>query len=115
MKAARGRDGSRAVPRIAWDDYAIIIASPGEFRIPVSEAMKPSNSDPRNETMMKMLAKIEIGERAGGGMDKIIAGLGLTGYEKPRYAVAFGPNRTTLTMLLTYVSGVSTDRNELER
>lgn len=39
----------------------------------------------------------------------------MTGYEKPSYKVAFGPNRTTLTMLLTYVSGVSTGRNELER
>ena len=39
----------------------------------------------------------------------------MTGYEKPSYEVAFGPNRTTLTILLTYVSGVSTGRNELER
>ena len=75
-----------------WDDEAITIANPGDFRMPVEEAKKPGSTDPRNETMMRMFAMVEIGERAGSGMDKIFGGwawgrvrrAGLRGRLRPR-------------------------------
>ena len=83
-----------------WDDEAITIANPGDFRMPVEEAKKPGSTDPRNETMMRMFAMVEIGERAGSGMDKIFEGWAWAGYAEPSYEVAYGPDRTTLTLPL---------------
>ena len=83
-----------------WDDEAITIANPGDFRMPVEEARKPGSTDPRNETMMRMFAMVEIGERAGSGMDKIFGGWAWAGYAEPGYEVAYGPDRTTLTLPL---------------
>ena len=83
-----------------WDDEAITIANPGDFRMPVEEARKPGSTDPRNETMMRMFAMVEIGERAGSGMDKIFEGWAWAGYAEPSYEVAYGPDRTTLTLPL---------------
>ena len=83
-----------------WDDEAITIANPGDFRMPVEEARKPGSTDPRNEAMMRMFAMVEIGERAGSGMDKIFEGWAWAGYAEPSYEVAYGPDRTTLTLPL---------------
>ena len=83
-----------------WNDEAITIANPGDFRMPVEEARKPGSTDPRNEAMMRMFAMVEIGERAGSGMDKIFGGWEWAGYAEPSYDVAYGPDRTTLTLPL---------------
>ena len=96
-----------------WGNEAITIENPGDFRMPVEEAMKPGKSDPRNETMMKMFSMAEIGERAGSGMDKIFKGWEWAGYDTPTYEVEYGPDRTTLTLPLvdssSDSSGVSSD------
>lgn len=96
-----------------WNDEAITIANPGDFRMPIEEARKPGSTDPRNEAMMRMFAMVEIGERAGSGMDKIFGGWEWAGYEAPSYDVAFGPDRTTLTLPL--VSADSTSRAQSKR
>lgn len=83
-----------------WSNEAITIANPGDFRMPVEEARKPGKSDPRNETIMKMFSRVEIGERAGSGMDKIFNGWSWAGYAEPSYEVEYGPDRTTLTLPL---------------
>ena len=83
-----------------WNDEAITIANPGDFRMPVEEARKPGSTDPRNEAMMRMFSMVEIGERAGSGMDKIFGGWEWAGYAEPSYEVAYGPDRTTLTLPL---------------
>lgn len=95
-----------------WNDEAITIANPGDFRMPIEEARKPGSTDPRNEAMMRMFSMVEIGERAGSGMDKIFGGWKWAGYKEPSYDVAFGPDRTTLTLPL--VSADSTgNRTEM--
>lgn len=45
--------------------------NPGNMRISLSEALQNSASDPRNGVMMKMLALVEYGERAGSGLQGI--------------------------------------------
>ena len=54
-----------------------------------------------------MFAMVEIGERAGSGMDKIYDGWAWAGYKEPSYEVAYGPDRTTLVLPLS--SGESSD------
>ena len=48
--------------------------------------------------------------RAGSGMDKIFGGWEWAGYGEPSYDVAYGPDRTTLTLPLVSAdsTGVST-------
>ena len=83
-----------------WGDDAITIANPGDFRMPIEEARKPGSSDPRNETMLKIFSFVNIGERAGSGMGTIENGWTAAGYPAPSYDVAYGPDRTTLTLPL---------------
>ena len=46
-------------------------ANPGSMRVSLKEALQDSASDPRNGVMMKMLAMVEYGERAGSGLQGI--------------------------------------------
>ena len=84
-----------------WRRNKIEISNPGDFRMPIEEAMKPGSSDPRNEGLMRMFAMIDIGERASSGLNKIMQGWVASGYDMPSYNVAYGPDRTTLTLPLT--------------
>ena len=94
-----------------WREDAITIENPGDFRMPIEEAMKPGKSDPRNETLLSMFALVDAGERAGSGMDKIFTGWKSSGFPEPAYAVEYGPDRSILTLPLadssTYSSGYS--------
>lgn len=92
-----------------WNEDAITIANPGDFRVPVDEARRPGVSDPRNETMLRMFSMVEVGERAGSGLSKILAGWAEAGYDEPFYAEEFGPDRTTLTLPLTAGQNDSAD------
>lgn len=46
-------------------------ANPGSMRVSLKEVLQDSASDPRNGVMMKMLAMVEYGERAGSGLQGI--------------------------------------------
>ena len=92
-----------------WREGDIEIANPGDFRMPIAEAMKPGSSDPRNEVLLSMFAMIDVGERAGSGMDKIMRGWKSAGYAEPCYEVEYGPDRTTLTLPLLEVSAEESD------
>ncbi|WP_139651348.1 ATP-binding protein [Raoultibacter phocaeensis] len=83
------------------EQNALSLANPGDFRIDIERAMRGGVSDPRNETLMKMFALVDIGERAGSGLPKIFRGWAECGYLSPFYKEEFGPDRTTLTLPLT--------------
>ena len=83
-----------------WRSDAFAIANPGGFRMPIEEARKPGSSDPRNETLLRMFSMIDVGERAGSGMDKIFNGWAWAGYGEPTYEMERNPDRTTLTLPL---------------
>jgi len=83
-----------------WGADAFTIANPGGFRMPIEEARKPGSSDPRNETLLRMFSMIDVGERAGSGMDKIFNGWAWVGCGEPTYTVGCSPDRTTLTLPL---------------
>lgn len=46
-------------------------ANPGTMRVSLKDAIQDNSSDPRNGTMMRMLAMVEYGERAGSGLHRI--------------------------------------------
>ncbi|WP_286143115.1 ATP-binding protein [Adlercreutzia caecimuris] len=83
-----------------WREDALLIANPGDFRIPIEKAMQPGASDPRNATMLKMFSMIDAGERAGSGISKILHGWKEAGYASPFYEEEYGPDRTILTLPL---------------
>ena len=95
-----------------WDDDAITIANPGDFRMPIEEARKPGASDPRNETMLKIFSFVNVGERAGSGMGTIANGWAAGGYAEPSYEVAYGPDRTTLTLPLVPADSTGGNRQQ---
>lgn len=83
-----------------WKDDALVIENPGDFRMPLEEAMRPGSSDPRNATMLKMFAMVDAGERAGSGISKILHGWRESGYADPVYSEEYGPDRTRLVLPL---------------
>lgn len=96
-----------------WKNDALEIENPGDFRIPIEEAMKPGESDPRNETMLKMFSLVNAGERAGSGITKIIHGWQETKYKQPFYNEQYGPDRIILTMPLAGAEDARTTTNFL--
>lgn len=74
-------------------------ANPGNMRVSLNEAVHDNISDPRNGVMLKMLALVEYGERAGSGLQGIF-----TTWEKvyhiiPEIEIAMsGVDRTTLIL-----------------
>jgi ATP-dependent DNA helicase RecG len=78
----------------------IELSNPGAFRVSIEGAIAGGLSDPRNETLMRMFAFVEIGERAGSGLPKIYFGWKETGLPEPIIKEEYGPDRTTLILPL---------------
>ena len=55
-------------------------------------------SDPRNKALMKMFNLINIGERAGSGVQNIFNVWEDEGWEEPTIEERFDPDRTVLTL-----------------
>lgn len=75
-------------------------ANPGSMRVSLAEALQDSASDPRNGVMMKMLAMVEYGERAGSGLQGIFKTWESVYHHAPKLEVSTsgGVDRTTLTL-----------------
>lgn len=75
-------------------------ANPGSMRVSLTEALQDSASDPRNGVMMKMLAIVEYGERAGSGLQGIFKTWRSVYHCEPKLEVTTsgGVDRTTLTL-----------------
>ena len=75
-------------------------ANPGSMRVSLTEAIHDSASDPRNGVMMKMLAMVKYGERAGSGLQGIFKTWQSVYHCAPKLEVTTsgGVDRTTLTL-----------------
>lgn len=75
-------------------------ANPGCMRVSLNEALQDSASDPRNGVMMKMLAMVEYGERAGSGLQGIFKTWQKVYHNSPKLEVTTtgGIDRTTLVL-----------------
>ena len=68
------------------------------MRIPVAEAFKGGQSDPRNPLLHKMFSYLGYGERAGSGLSMINDVWKEKGWVIPKIEETFNPNRTTLIL-----------------
>lgn len=74
-------------------------ANPGNMRVSLTEAVHDNMSDPRNGVILKMLALVEYGERAGSGLQGIFTTWEKVYHIKPTLEIATGGvDRTTLTL-----------------
>ena len=81
----------------------IEFSNPGSMRMSIEEAFAGGNTDPRNETILKIFSLIKIGERAGTGIQTILHVINMFGYSKPIIEESFNPDRTKLTIFIGHV------------
>ena len=91
--------GSRGVV-ITLEITQITFANPGYSRTGKIQMLKGGVSDPRNRGLMKLFNLIDIGERAGSGIPKIINIWNDEGMKEPIIEEQFDPDRTILSLPL---------------
>lgn len=91
--------GTRGIVIKKYKDK-IEFSNPGCMRLSIEEAFADGNTDPRNETILKMFSIIKIGERAGTGIQTILNAINEFGYEQPLFEESFNPDRTKFTIYL---------------
>ena len=92
--------GRRGV-RIEMRPGGIVVSNPGRFRVPIAEAENGGCSDPRNETILRMLNYIGKAERAGSGVRNVIRICGDLGLEPPLIEERYSPDTVTVTVRLS--------------
>ncbi|BCA87613.1 transcriptional regulator [Adlercreutzia hattorii] len=83
-----------------WKEDGLHFSNPGGFRVGIKDAYIGGNSDPRNETMMKMFTLINIGERAGGGIPDMVKKWTSSGYGTPVLSEQVNPERSSILLPL---------------
>ena len=83
-----------------WKEDGLHFANPGGFRVGLKDAYIGGNSDPRNETMMKMFTLISVGERAGGGIPDMVKKWTAAGYGRPVLSEQVNPERSSILLPL---------------
>lgn len=71
-------------------------ANPGDMRIGLQAAMAGGVSDPRNVTLLKMFALVDIGERAGSGIPGFVHTWRYWVKKEPQFTLLSNPSRTML-------------------
>lgn len=77
----------------------IEFSNPGSMRMSLEEAFAGGNTDPRNETILKIFSLIKIGERAGTGIQTIVNAVRNYGYGDFIMEESFNPDRTKTTIV----------------
>ncbi len=91
--------GSRGVVITLHADR-ITLANPGYSRTGKIQMMRGGISDPRNRGLMKMFNLIDVGERAGSGIPKIVNIWRDEGLKDPVIEEQFDPDRILITLSL---------------
>ncbi len=104
--------GSRGVV-ITLHQNRITLSNPGYSRAGKIQMMLGGISDPRNRGLMKMFNLIDIGERAGSGIPKIVNIWKREGLKEPVIEEQFDPDRTIITLSLEKKQAIKTsDKND---
>ena len=90
--------GRRGV-RIETRPGRLVAHNPGRFRVTLSEAESGGHSDPRNETILRMLNYIGKAERVGSGVRNVFRICGNLGLEPPRIEESYTPDSVTVTVV----------------
>lgn len=91
--------GTRGVVIKKYKDR-IVFSNPGILRMSVEDILEGGNSDPRNQTILKIFSLIKIGERAGTGFQTILHAVKTMGYEMPLINESYNPDRTQITIYI---------------
>ncbi len=74
------------------------ISNPGTIRVTKEEFYVGGNSDPRNPNILKMFGFVNVGERAGSGVDKIMTAWAEQNWKKPEFDFSERNDRVTLKL-----------------
>ena len=74
------------------------ISNPGTIRVTKEEFYAGGNSDPRNPNILKMFGFVNVGERAGSGVDKIMTAWAEQNWKKPEFDFSERSDRVTLKL-----------------
>ena len=74
------------------------ISNPGTIRVTKEEFYAGGNSNPRNPNILKMFGFVNVGERAGSGVDKIMTAWAEQNWKKPEFDFSERNDRVTLTL-----------------
>ena len=99
--------GSRGVV-ITLHSNRITLANPGYSRTGKIQMMLGGISDPRNRGLIKMFNLIDVGERAGSGIPKIVNTWKDEGLKDPVIEEQFDPDRTLITLSLEKKQAIKT-------
>ena len=94
------------------------ISNPGTIRVTKEEFYAGGNSDPRNPNILKMFGFVNVGERAGSGVDKIMTAWAEQNWKKPEFDFSERNDRVTLKLevgQVVYIPGVADIRNKTDR
>lgn len=94
----------------------ITISNPGTIRITKEEFFAGGNSDPRNPNLLKIFGFVNVGERAGSGVDKIMTAWEEQNWEKPMYDISLRAERVTLQLevgQVVYIPGAADIRKNV--
>ena len=94
----------------------ITISNPGTIRITKEEFYAGGNSDPRNPNLLKIFGFVNVGERAGSGVDKIMTAWEEQNWKKPVYDISLRSERVTLQLevgQVVYIPGAADLRAEV--
>ena len=93
----------------------ITISNPGTIRITKEEFYAGGNSDPRNPNILNMFGFVNVGERAGSGVDKIMTAWQEQNWKKPEFDFSVRADRVTLKLevgQVVYIPGAADLRVE---
>lgn len=94
------------------------ISNPGTIRVTKVEFYAGGNSDPRNPNILKMFGFVNVGERAGSGVDKIMTAWAEQNWKKPEFDFSERNERVTLNLevgQVVYIPGAADIRNTVEK
>ena len=93
----------------------LTISNPGTIRVTKEEFYAGGNSDPRNPNILKMFGFVNVGERAGSGVDKIMTAWKEQNWKKPEFDFSVRADRVTLKLevgQVVYIPGAADLRVE---
>ena len=107
MEYKRCGDSGLMLPKVSHGKRGIVIvkhgkkitiSNPGTIRITKEEFYAGGNSDPRNPNLLKIFGFVNVGERAGSGVDKIMTAWEEQNWKKPIYDISLRAERVTLQL-----------------
>ena len=93
----------------------ITIANPGTLRVSREDFFAGGNSDPRNPLILKMFSRVNVGERAGSGIDKILTAWQEQNWKKPEFITEYSPDRVIVKLEVgqaVYIPGAANLRGK---